>query len=73
MAYKKKMKKQGQKDREDEKLAMEVKGLKNKMKKKGATKKKGTGSWIAHVKAYAKKNGVSYKEAMTKAKASYKK
>jgi hypothetical protein len=72
MAYKKKMKKQGQKDREDEKLAMEVKGLKDKMKKKGA-KKKGAGSWIAHVKAYAKKNGVSYKEAMTKARATYKK
>ena len=28
--------------------------------------------WIDHVKAYAKKHGVSYKEAMSKAKASYK-
>lgn len=28
--------------------------------------------WIDHVKAYAKKNKVSYKEAMSKAKASYK-
>jgi len=28
--------------------------------------------WISHVKAYAKKNNVSYKEAMSKAKASYK-
>lgn len=28
--------------------------------------------WIEHVKAYSKKNGVSYKEAMSKAKASYK-
>jgi hypothetical protein len=72
MAYKKKMKKQGQKDKEDEKLAMEVKGVKDKLKK-GAKKKKGAGGWIAHVKAYAKKHGVSYKVAMTKAKASYKK
>ena len=28
--------------------------------------------WINHVKAYAKKNKVSYKEAMSKAKATYK-
>lgn len=28
--------------------------------------------WLDHVKAYAKKNNVSYKEAMSKAKASYK-
>jgi len=28
--------------------------------------------WIEHVKAYASKNKVSYKEAMSKAKASYK-
>lgn len=28
--------------------------------------------WIQHVKAYSAKNKVSYKEAMTKAKASYK-
>ena len=28
--------------------------------------------WIEFVKAYAKKNKVSYKEAMSKAKASYK-
>lgn len=30
-------------------------------------------SWIEHVKAYSKKNGVSYKEAISKARASYKK
>ena len=30
-------------------------------------------SWIDHVKAYSKKHGVSYKEAITKARASYKK
>jgi len=30
-------------------------------------------AWIEHVKAYAKKNKVSYKEAMSKAKPSYKK
>ena len=34
--------------------------------------KKAPGAWIQHVKAYAQNNGVSYKEAMTKAKASYK-
>lgn len=28
--------------------------------------------WIAHVKAYQKKHGVSYKEAMSKAKSTYK-
>lgn len=28
--------------------------------------------WIEHVKAYAAKNKISYKEAMSKAKASYK-
>lgn len=71
MAYKK----QGRKDREDEKLAMEVKGVKNKMKKmkgkaKGTVKK---GGWIAHVKAYAKKHGIKYGEALKKASASYKK
>ena len=30
-------------------------------------------SWIEHVKAYAKKHKISYREAMSKAKASYKK
>jgi hypothetical protein len=29
-------------------------------------------AWTDHVKAYAKKNGISYKEAMMKAKESYK-
>ncbi len=28
--------------------------------------------WIQHVKKYAKDKGVTYKEAMTKAKATYK-
>ena len=28
--------------------------------------------WIEHVKSYAKKNKITYKEAMSKAKASYK-
>lgn len=36
-------------------------------------KRKGNGAWITHVKAYAKKNNVSYKQAMQQAKASYKK
>lgn len=30
-------------------------------------------SWIIHVKAYAKKNNISYKDALKKAKSSYKK
>jgi len=30
-------------------------------------------AWITHVKDYAKKHDVSYKDAMSKAKASYKK
>lgn len=29
-------------------------------------------AWIDHVKAYAKKNGCSYKEALSKARATYK-
>jgi len=28
-------------------------------------------AWTEHVKAYAQKNGISYKQAMTEAKASY--
>ena len=63
-------KKQGQKDKEDEKLGMEVKGLKDKAKKKGKAR---AGGWIAHVKAYAKKHKMSYKDALSKASASYKK
>jgi hypothetical protein len=30
-------------------------------------------SWIEHIKNYAKEHNISYKEAMTKGKASYKK
>lgn len=63
-------KKQGQKDKEDEKLGMEVKGLKDKAKKKGKAK---AGGWIAHVKRFAAKNKISYKDALSKASASYKK
>jgi len=40
-------------------------------KQTGGAKK--PSAWITHVKDYAKKHGVSYKEALTKAKASYKK
>ena len=32
-----------------------------------------TSSWIEHVKAYASKHGVTYRQAMKDAKASYKK
>ena len=28
-------------------------------------------NWIAHVKSYAEKNGISYKEALSKSKESY--
>ena len=28
-------------------------------------------NWIVHVKSYAEKNGISYKEALSKAKDSY--
>ena len=28
-------------------------------------------NWIVHVKSYAEKNGISYKEALSKAKESY--
>ena len=42
--------------------------------KEGTTYKKmyGGSAWIQHVKAYASQHGVSYKEAMSKAKATYK-
>ena len=46
-------KKQGSSDRTNEKQGMEIKGLKDKMKKKGK-KKSGGGGWIAHVKKVAK-------------------
>jgi hypothetical protein len=48
----------------------DTKQEKMKMKKKGTVKK---GGWIAHVKAYAKKHGIKYGEALKKASASYKK
>ena len=35
-------------------------------------KKKTSSAWVAHVKSYAAQHGVSYKEAMTKASATYK-
>jgi hypothetical protein len=34
-------------------------------------KRKGNSKWIAHVKAYAKKHGISYGEAMKKARSTY--
>lgn len=64
-------KKQGQKDREDEKLAMEVKGLKNKAQKK-TMRKGGGGGWLAHVRK-VRKPGESWKAALKRASASYKK
>jgi len=34
---------------------------------------KKTSYWIEHVKRFSKEHGISYKEAMSKAKATYKK
>lgn len=34
---------------------------------------KGLNPWVQHVKAYAKQHGCSYKEALKKAKETYKK
>ena len=45
----------------------------NKLKKMGGKKARAPSSWVAHCKAYAKQHGCSYKEAMSKAKATYKK
>jgi signal-transduction protein with cAMP-binding, CBS, and nucleotidyltransferase domain len=38
-----------------------------------AAEKKGLNPWVQHVKAYAKQNGCTYKEALKKAKETYKK
>jgi hypothetical protein len=66
-------------------LGDDTETIKTKKKKDGGishsidhfTGQAGTGkksnAWIQHVKAYAKKNNVSYKQAMKEAKASYKK
>ena len=43
-----------------------------KLKKMGGKKPRAPSAWIKHVQAYAKQHGCSYKEAMSKAKASYK-
>lgn len=73
MVYTKKMKKQGQKDREDERLGAEVGSLKKKVKKM-----KGGGSggnpWTKHVASVRSKNkGKSLKEVLQMASKSYKK
>ena len=69
----KKMKKQGSSDRTNEKQGMEIKGIKDKMKKMKTTKK-GKNPWMLHVAKVRKANkGMSLKEAMKKAKLSYKK
>lgn len=53
---------------------MKGKGIaEEKAGKKGGVKVKKAGSWIQHVKDYAKKNKISYKDALKEAKASYKK
>ena len=39
----------------------------------GAKRSAPAGGWIAHVKAYAKQHGCSYKDAMSRARATYKK
>jgi len=47
--------------------------LAQKAKSLGAGKPRAPNAWVAHVKQYAAANKVSYKEAMSQAKASYKK
>ena len=37
------------------------------------TKPKKMNAWVQHVKKYAQENNISYKEAITKARATYKK
>ena len=39
----------------------------------GGKKKREPNAWIKHVQAYAKEHGVSYKDAIKQARASYKK
>jgi hypothetical protein len=60
------MKKQGQKDKEDEKLAMEVHDLKKDKVSKG------NGAWIAHVRKIRKK-GELWRDALKRGAKSYKK
>jgi len=55
-------------------LAPVYKSFKGKGGKKGGIStggKKGASKWIEHVKRYAREHGVSYKQAMTEAKATY--
>jgi hypothetical protein len=63
--------------KQDAKKAMkELKELKKKVKKEIKTKEgsgKPANKWVMHVKQYANEHGIPYKEAMSKAKASYKK
>jgi hypothetical protein len=47
--------------------------LKGKGRKSGGVSTGGASSWISHVKAYQKKHGVSYKDALKQAKATYRK
>jgi len=62
----KKMKKQTGSDKTNEKQGMEIRDLKKKVKKEN--------KWMLHIKKVRKENkGMSYKEAMVKAKQSYKK
>jgi len=62
----KKMKKQTGSDKTNEKQGMEIRDLKKKAKKEN--------KWMLHVQKVRKENkGMSYKNAMVKAKQSYKK
>ena len=56
--------------KEAKKQKAELKKLK---KIDGGKKARAPSAWVAHCKAYAKQHGCSYKEAMSKAKATYKK
>lgn len=72
MVYTKKMKKQGSSDRTNEKQGMEIRGLKNKVKKlKGGGS--GGNPWTKHVASVRSKNkGKSLKEVLQMASKSYK-
>jgi hypothetical protein len=67
----KKMKKQGQKDREDERLGAEVGGLKRKVKQLKGSR---VNPWTKHVASFRKKHkGKSLKDVLKMASKSYKK
>jgi hypothetical protein len=68
-------KKRGRKKKRSKKKGSKKKKSRSKSKSKSKSKKKSrpkTNKWIAHVKAYAKKHGMKYMEAIPYAKETYK-